>query len=66
MVADVIEFADRMVVMVITTAKFRRPANPKRCSLKRYHVWRWRGGPALPAGKTCQCGLLDEAPRMSE
>lgn len=55
---DIVELADRVRVLVVTTAKFRRPANPRRCSIKRYHVWRWRGGPKAPRGTRCQCGLL--------
>lgn len=60
---NVVALADRATVMVITAAKFRRSQNPKLCNPKRYHVWRWRGGPKAPAGTLCQCGLLDDPPR---
>lgn len=55
---------------IFTVAKFRRPANPRKCSVHRYHVWVWDApddssldaqslihiGP--PVGQTCQCGLM--------
>ncbi len=58
--------AERSVVMVITTAKFKRPRNPKKCSIKRYHVWRWFGGPKAPLLTRCQCGLLDDPPECPD
>lgn len=57
--SKVFAIEDRIVALVVTTAKFRRPATPKRCSIKRYHVWRWKGGPVAPIGHRCQCGLLE-------
>ena len=61
---NVIQVADRCCIQVVTVKPFRRPKNPTRCSLKRFHVWRWRGGPQAPRGLQCQCGLLDVSPRM--
>jgi hypothetical protein len=57
-VADVVAIAERCIVQVVTIAKFRRPANPRRCSIKLYHVWRWRGGPVPPPDLPCQCGAI--------
>lgn len=59
---SVTRIMDRCVVQVITIARFRRPENPRRCSLKRYHVYRWRGGPKAPPETRCQCGVLDDPP----
>lgn len=55
--------ADRVVVLVVTIAKFRRPTNPRRCNVHRFHVWRWRGGPNAPSGLKCQCGCLTDPPK---
>lgn len=60
--AEVVQLAERCVVMVITVAKFRRPTNPKKCNRNRYHLWRWFGGPFAKAGLRCQCGLLEGVP----
>ena len=56
------QMADWCVVQVVTIAKFRRPKNPRRCNMHRYHVWRWRGGPSAPTGLKCQCGLISDPP----
>jgi hypothetical protein len=32
----------RAVVQIVTIARFRRPLNPRRCNIHRYHVWRWQ------------------------
>ena len=61
----VINFVDRTKILMITWDRKPRPSNPRRCNPKRYHVWRWRGGPAAPAETLCQCGLLDDPPRHS-
>lgn len=60
--SNVVYIEERTVVQVVTVAKFRRPPNPRRCNARRFHVWRWRGGPIAPGGLTCQCGLLEGAP----
>lgn len=44
----------------ITTATFSKPTNPKRCSVRGYHVWRWFGGSEPPPGTLCECGLIEQ------
>lgn len=55
---------------IITIARFRKPANPRKCRIHAFHVWVWDApddsslsneelihlGP--PVGQTCQCGCL--------
>lgn len=53
----------RGVVQEITIAKYRRPRDPRRCSVHRYHVWRWTTDDndtnEQPVdGMPCQCGAL--------
>jgi hypothetical protein len=53
----------RAIAQIITAAKFRRPGNPRTCSVHKFHLWRWKAkrddpSDAPPAGKKCQCGLL--------
>lgn len=53
----------RVVVQVVTVARFRRPWNPRRCNVHRYHVWRWKTLATDPNmqpldGMACQCGGL--------
>lgn len=60
----------RSLAQVVTIAPFRKPAAPKRCSLHRYHVWRWQTVESDPnqqplAGMTCQCGGLTWETRES-
>ncbi|MDP3720790.1 MAG: hypothetical protein Q8T13_23760 [Acidobacteriota bacterium] len=59
----------RVVVQVVTIARFRRPENPKRCNIKCYHVWRWETLESDPnqmplEGMKCQCGALTWTPRV--
>lgn len=61
---NVVQIQDRVIAMMFTTKKIRRPANPRKCSSKGYyHVWRWRGGPRVPIDHSCACGLLQGDPR---
>lgn len=53
----------RAIAQVVTTARFRRPLNPRRCNAHRYHVWRWKALATDPNaqpidGMKCQCGAL--------
>lgn len=53
----------RAVVQIVTIARFRRPANPRRCNVHRYHVWRWKALVNDPntqpmSGMACECGCL--------
>lgn len=63
-----IPFADekhiRAVIQIVTIARFRRPQNPRRCNIHRYHVWRWTTLVNDPNeqpidGMKCQCGCLE-------
>ena len=54
----------RAVIQIVTIARFRRPSNPRRCNVHRYHVWRWTTLANDPDwqpidGLKCQCGGLD-------
>lgn len=60
--SDTVQMADRCVVICVTVAKFKRPSNPRKCNVHRFHVFRWRGGPRAPTGTTCQCGCLNDPP----
>lgn len=58
------EKQERAVVQVITIARFKRPDNPRRCNVHRYHVWRWTTLANDPNwqpidGMKCVCGCLD-------
>lgn len=53
----------RAIVQIVTIARFRRPHNPRRCNIRRYHVWRWQTLATDPNrqpldGVRCQCGGL--------
>ena len=53
----------RVVVQIVTVARFTRPGNPRRCDVHRYHVWRWEtlaNDPHVQPidGMPCQCGGL--------
>ena len=61
----------RAVVQIVTIARFRRPTNPQRCNVHRYHVWRWKTLANDPnwqplTGMTCQCGCLTWTARHHE
>jgi hypothetical protein len=51
--------------LIVTTAKFRMPATPKRCNMRRYHVWRWEAGSQPPVGQRCQCSAIPWSHRES-
>lgn len=60
----------RAIVQIVTIAKFRRPAEPKRCNIHAYHVWRWQTRKDDPNqqpldGRKCQCGCLTWTYRAS-
>ena len=53
----------RVVVQIVTIAKFRRPRTPKNCNIHAYHVWRWQTRSQDPNqqpidGMKCRCGCL--------
>ncbi len=53
----------RVVVQVVTAARFRKPSNPRACDVHRYHMWRWTTLADDPNwqpidGLKCQCGCL--------
>lgn len=58
------EMETRAVVQIVTIARFRRPLNPRRCNVHRYHVWRWKTLANDPncqpiGGMKCECGGLE-------
>lgn len=68
LISDEPEEMTYAVAQVITVAKFRRPANPRRCDVHRYHVWVWKSRQLIPLdelkahipnGLKCQCGAIE-------
>ncbi|MGE3404526.1 MAG: hypothetical protein AB7K63_18185 [Vicinamibacterales bacterium] len=54
---------ERSAAIIVTAAQFRRPVNPKRCNVHRFHVFRWTTTEfdqetKPPTGTKCQCGCL--------
>lgn len=53
----------RGIVQVVTVAKFRRPRNPVKCNVHRFHVWWWDTivsdqSQQPPTGHLCACGAI--------
>lgn len=46
------------IALVTTAQKFRMPEWPKRCNMRRYHVWRVDTGALPRKGQRCQCCRL--------